>query len=186
MNNYIAALLFWTALISLFGLFLVWRYNSRVCRVARRQSFQYRIYALRDRAIRLVAEGIVSEDDPQWKRLYCHLNESAKAMSVDRLGGVRLALSFIAYVLMKVPMPPSKDEIDFDSLPKELRCLWAEYAATVIAICWHSRAFRWIVLSAGRVKRLRQCLRNRRPLESERFAAWRNASRAWGSPFPTA
>lgn len=165
--------------IVLVGVGLLAWYRRRVARLAERQDFQYRLFALRDRAIRLVAEGVIEEDDRQWQTLYRHLNESARSFTVERM---RNGLSFVLGVLDKLEPPTPEDIREFNRLPRPLKRLWMDFANTVLNICWEgSTILRTVVRAAHRYRRVKQFVEQLRPTETKLYRAWERSQHHFAS-----
>lgn len=107
----------------------LWWYDARIGRKERLRGQQYRLFALRDRAFRLMADGKVQPEDGDWASLYEHLNESAKLASVRNM---QSNLDFALALLIKGP-PCAPGE--FRVPAPELAKLWNDYRSTVVDIC---------------------------------------------------
>lgn len=131
MIDYIIMQSIWCGLFLLTGLFLVWRYRVQLSRPAIHRADRQRLFALRDRAILLVAEGRFREDDPNWQRLYRTLNHSAKAASVAQM---KNGLSYVWRLLRLIKPISQEDRRRVEQLPEPLLKLWFEYIVTVFSI----------------------------------------------------
>jgi hypothetical protein len=152
------------------GILLVWRYHVRLGRLARLQTFQYRFFALRDKAIRLVGEGQAREEDPNWQAVYRLLNEMAKAAFVSRMQN---GLSFVLHLLQKAP-PEKRSPSDWISVREPLASLVVELANTVVDVCFEgSLVLRWAVKLSSRFDSLKRLLEKRRPVEVRNFRLWK-------------
>src|SRR5208282_3045184 len=98
----------------------------------KRRTFQYRLFALRDRVIDLIVDGVMKEDDPKWQALYSALNASAKPVVVDRM---RSGLPFVLEILRKAAPPTPGELASFDSLPQPVKQIYADYVNAVLSIC---------------------------------------------------
>lgn len=108
---------------------LVW-YDRRVgAQRERLLAQQYRLFALRDRAFRMLAEGQVPPEDADWYTLYEHLNESAKLPSVQEMHNSR------EYALALLTKAPPCVSGEFREVSPKLRPLWDDYTKIVIDIC---------------------------------------------------
>ena len=134
---------FWTLAINLafFGaaaVFFLWTYWTRVGRQAKLRVFQYSLFALRDRAISLVASDVMKEDDPEWRRIYDLLNESARPATVDKM---RSGLTFVTHLLSHARPLPEDVKQRFTSLPDPAKAIVRDYVATVFRICLEGSVF---------------------------------------------
>lgn len=174
MTDYILSQLVWCILFLLEGLFLVWRYHVKLSHPVELRAFRQRLFALRDRAIFLVAEGRFREDDPNWQKLYRTLNHSAKAATV---GQMKHGLWFV-WKLLRLVKPPSKEERErFEQLPEPLLELWASYIVTVFTIVWEGSVWlRIIVYLAHRFGIVNRWLERHRPKETASYRGWETSA----------
>ena len=85
MNDYIIVQLIFCAAVLLEVGYLLCRYRRRIGRPAENAAYQYRFYKLRDRAIGLVADRTIEEQDAEWRLVYNAINNSAKLVAVKGL-----------------------------------------------------------------------------------------------------
>src|SRR5258708_3853181 len=143
MSTWILSLIFNLLVFGTAGLAFLWRYRAAIGRPARRREFQYRLYALRDRTINLVIDGVMTEEDPRWTSLYQQMNNSARTLVVDRLSN---GLTFVLGVLRRVEPPTAEELHGLEELPPQAREIYSDYVRTVLRICWEgSAALRWAV-----------------------------------------
>lgn len=151
----------WAAVLSLCA-YCAWRaYDRRIGRRERLRAQQYRLFALRDRAFRLLAEGIADKADPSWQALYSHLNESAKT---DTVAKMECDAEFAIRLLRQAP-PRLLD--DSDEVAPEVVQLWKDYRKTVLDICHDTIGNRENL--QGIVRKLRRYQKER---EAENLQAW--------------
>lgn len=170
MSEFLAACLIDLAVYSLAAAaFVVW-YKMTVGNDAQLKAYQYRFFALRDRAIRLVASGQMEESDPRWQELYKHMNESARAASVNSM---RNGLSFVLGILRNL-RPLTAEEIDqSESLPCEAKQLYGDFVRTVLRVCVEGSAILRLVLwLAQHVKRIKRWLEWHNPDEVRNYRRW--------------
>jgi len=174
MNHVLASFLLNVVVFGLAGFVFLRRYRSTVSKPARLQAFQYRLFALRDRAINLVVDGVMNEDDARWKNLYRHMNESAKPVAVDRM---KNGLSFVL-ALLRNAKPPTAEEIqEFRSLPEPAKQLYADYVRTVLGICLEgSFVFRSAIKLADRFAFIKRWLKYQRPEESSTYRGFTSSN----------
>ncbi len=166
------------SILVLFTLGMLWRYDRRVARARRTEALQYKLFAIRDKAIRMVARGSVREDDEQWQRLYAFINEGTRATTLDVIRRASSAFAFTRALLDNVQAPQA-DRETFNKLPGDFKRLWAEAASTIIDACFGSPIFRWafrLSLTMGVVKSLS---RRVQPALYARFAEWKRVSDSW-------
>lgn len=170
MTDYILAQIVWCVLFALEACFLVWRYHVTISRPVKIRAFRQRLFALRDQAILLVAEGQALENDPNWQMLYRALNHSAKAASV---GEMKNGFLFVRR-LLRNNEPPSKEErLKFAQLPPPLLELWADYVGTVFSIVWEgSLLLRLAVRLAHRFQFVKRIFERRNPKETDNYQGW--------------
>ena len=160
---------------SLFVLFLRWRYRATISRIARRQSYQYAIYAIRDQAIRLVVDGTVAETDADWKKLYGFLNESAKAVTVETVTNSRNGPSFFIHLVRSLPKPPSELSLEIQSAPEPIKNLWHKEAHAVMAIIFDGNAtFRWCLTTVVKLGKVHRFITSTFPDICEKYLAIEN------------
>jgi hypothetical protein len=161
-NLFLACLTFAIALL---------HYRATVATPQRLRTLQYRLFAIRDRAVRMVAEGVASEDDPRFQKWYGVINRSACSGVV---GQVSNGLTFSLRLLRNSRPPTAEEEKEFTSLPESLKQLIVDYGRTVLSICWDgSWVLRTLVWLGQRFVRVGLWLKRRRPLEAKRYAEWR-------------
>jgi hypothetical protein len=167
MTDYVISQAVWCVLFLLLGLFLVWRYHVEVSRPVTLRAFRQRLFALRDRAILLVAEGQFREDDPDWQTLYRSLNHSAKAATV---GQMKNGLTYV-WKFLRLVKPPSENDLpSIKKLPEPLVELWADYFCTVVSIVWDGSVWlRLIVRVAHRSGLVMRWLQRNRPKETASY-----------------
>jgi hypothetical protein len=176
MADYLLGQMLCGAVLIIYGCFLVWRYNVIISRKVELEAFQYRIFAVRDRVIRLVAEGKVSEDDEQWKYLYEHVNFSAHWIHVDKM---RKGTQFVLSLLRSLEPPSRAKARELSSMPEALRQEWVEYATAVMSICWDgSRALRNIVRAGTKIHSLAVQVQKFKPKETSNYRKWKNVSQS--------
>ncbi len=173
MNEFLFGLALNAAVFLPAGAFFFWRYRVAIGLPARLREFQYRLFALRDRAINLVVDGVMKEDDPRWKSLYEHLNASARPISVKHM---KHGLSFVLAMLRNAEPPGNEELRQFESLPKPVKELYADWVKTILGICFEgSPTLRLIVRLAIRYKFVKKWLQERRTLESDRYRGFKHA-----------
>jgi hypothetical protein len=170
MTDYLLAQSVWCVLFALEAAFLVWRYHVVVSRPVRIRAFRQRLFALRDRAILLVAEDQAKENDPDWQMLYRALNHSAKAASV---GEMKNGFLFVRKLLRSNDPPSKEDRLKFGQLPPPLLELWADYVVTVFSIVWEgSLLLRLAVRLAHRFPFVKRLFERRNPKETDSYRGW--------------
>lgn len=171
MTNYLIGLALNLGLAASIFAFLLWRYRVTVATPQRLRTLQYRLFALRDRAVRLVAEGVIREDDTRYQKWYALINRSACSVIV---GHVSNGLTFVLRLLRNSQPPTTEEEHEFASLPEPLKRLLVDYGVTVLSICrdgsWVLRGVAWL---ATRFQSVREWLKRRRPVETGRYDGWR-------------
>jgi hypothetical protein len=179
MTDYIISQAIVISLLIAWGGFLMCRYHMRLSRPAKLRDFQFRIFAIRDSVVRLVADGDVSEDNGDWKELYEIVNESAKVAMVKKYG-FAYVVSFIRDV-----EPPSEERIQqFESLPDPIRKEWASFAKTVLDICWDgSFALRMSVRIGRAIAFVHSLQQKHWKRESANIQQWKHVSYASGGSY---
>ncbi|MFH1923591.1 MAG: hypothetical protein ABIP48_27340 [Planctomycetota bacterium] len=174
MPSFAIAQLFNCCLLVTMGLFTVAWYRRKVGYRSEVQSLQYGMCAIRDRVIRLVAEGHVSEEDAEWQRLYRQVNMSANWFLVVKFK--TMGWNLVIRLLRDVEPPSSSDIKRFKTLPPELQLIWRDYVRTVLSVLWDgSFLFRTGVHIATRFAGLRQWVKRLKPVESARYTGWQFA-----------
>jgi hypothetical protein len=176
MSAYLMAQAVNAAIVILFGCFLVWRYHLRVGRTARLRSYQYRMFAIRDEVIRLVAEQKITESDNRWRKLYTLANEAARATNVAKFtNGSRFVLS-----ILRNSTPPDNEDIeDILRVPDALRDVFAKLVASIVVICVDaSRVLKMVLWMSRRFSRVKSWLERRNPSEIQKYRGWVLASQA--------
>lgn len=183
MTDYLISQAVLLPLLLVWGVFLMWRYQVRISRPAKLREFQYRMFAIRDSVIRMVAEGQISEVDEDWQELYEFANDSAKVAAVSKFrNGFSFVLSFIGHL-----DAPSDDRIErLRALPELLRARWAELAASVLTICWDGSWFlRYAVRIGQMLAFVRKWQHRRWSKEATNLQRWNHVSNASGGNPPT-
>lgn len=174
MADYIIAQTIWCLLFLFSGVFLVWRYHVKLSRPVVMRAFRQRLFALRDRAILLVAEGQFREDDPNWQKLYRTLNHSAKAASVAQM---KNGLSYVWRFLRLIKPPSEKDRQRVEELPEALGDLWMDYVITVFSIVWEgSFLLRFGVRLAHRCGIVKRMIERHHPKETASYRGWESSA----------
>lgn len=180
MNNYLAVQIGCCTLLVLMGFCLLWQYQKKVSHRAELQTYQYQLFALRDRVIRLVAEETTSEDDPHWRTLYRHVNESARLVNVSRM---RNGFTFVLSLLKNASPPGTKELEEFQQLPKALQEIWMHYVATILFICLRgSFALRTLLSIASHVGCIQKWLERSKPEESRNYRRWKVSEARFSAP----
>lgn len=173
MSDYWIGQVFNCAVMVIMGAVACWFYRARLATPVKLKGYQYRLFALRDRAVRMVVDGTIPENDPEWKRIYAHVNDFAHAASVSRMTN---GLRFVLAMLSSGP-PTIAQKKAFDRLPSALRGFLFDYTKTVLEICWEgSWVLRLAARAAGRVTVIASLLKRLKPLESESYRLWRRTS----------
>lgn len=174
-SNWLASQLLLFAVGSLFVLFLRWRYRATISRVARRQAYQYALYAIRDQAIRLVVDGTVNETDGDWQKLYGFLNESAKAVTVDTATNSRFGPLFFFHLVRSLPKPPSGLSREMQAAPEPIKNLWCKEAHALVAIIFDGNmTFRWCLNTVVKLGKVHQFVTRTFPDICEKYLALEN------------
>lgn len=161
------------------GLFYWW-YQARIGRRAQLESYQYSLFSLRDRAIRLAMDGTLDEADPRWQSLYRQVNDSARAASVDRMTN---GFSFVMSMLKHARPPEEKDIEEFRTLPDAARKIWIDYVVTVITICIAgSQVLRMALWLAHHWKRFKKWIEEHRPDEARNYRGWQHSAQKFTIP----
>ena len=169
MNDYWFGQAFNCAVLVICGVVACWVYKLCVSNPIRLKGFQYRIFALRDRMIRMVADGTVLESDPDWKMVYAHVNLFAHATSVNRM---KNGLRFVLALLSSGP-PTLAQRKAFEKLAPYLKDFLRDYTETVLMICWRgSWRLRWAVRLGKRIAVVAMLLKRWRPRESRSYQEW--------------
>lgn len=157
---------------AVFILFLRYRYRATISRVARRQEYQYAMFALRDDTIRLIAEGKASESDPNWRLLYRFVNDAAKTMTMNSVMSAWIAPLFLISLVRKLPSAPSDiHKLKAASVP--IRRILGETCTTLLAIMLDgNRPFKFFVTAVMRVSAAKKFAVKMIP-ELARIGDWR-------------
>jgi hypothetical protein len=147
-------------------------YFVTIHRPARLRSFQYRIFAVRDKVIRLVADGQVREEDAHWQSLYAFVNESARVVNVAKMQD---GFTFVMDVLKQSPPP---EEMRMAELPEPLRLAISELCVAVFSICWEGSL--WLRLFWPYPMIGKMLLDKRHPIEMRNFRTWEQRAQAGG------
>jgi hypothetical protein len=165
----------------LFILLLRHRYRATVSLTARRKMYQYQVFALRDQAIRMVANGTVSQDDKAWMHIYSYINDTAKTVTTDEFFTLRHGFRFFVMVLSKIPEVP-KDIKALNSAPNPVKQLWMRTAKCILVIAWDGNtAFRWCFLTLLRVGTIYNFIVKTIP---EKYAALQELAGTHATPVP--
>ena len=157
-------------IIALLGLFLYWRYQVTVARKAQIQAFQYRLFAVRDQVIFLVASEKVSEDDHHWIQLYEHVNNSADWIRVEKM---RHGLRFVLRFLRSLSTPSDEMIQEIKRTPKPILEVWEKYAISVVTICYQgSWVLRLCLYLASKLQLIASVIRHKLPKESSSYTYW--------------
>lgn len=171
MSDYLVVQAINCSFIVLFVGFLVWRYEATIGRPATLRAYQYQFFALRDKAIHLVADGSFQEEDPKWQSLYRILNDSARAAGKARLSS---GFVFVLALLKDLPIPDKNVFDEIERLPKPLQKLWFEFVANIMFICYHSS---FLVRAAIKLATysvfIKHWLERRKPEETRNYRRWR-------------
>lgn len=171
MNDYLIGLALNAALGTALAALYMWRYRVKVVTPQRLQQFQYRLFAIRDRMVRLVAEGVMDEEDPRFEFWYKTVNRSATPAAVDRIRGAKFV-----FRLLRCSKPPSEEEIDaVRSMPTPAVKVLVDYVNTLLGICWEgSLLLRAVIGTARSFQLLKNLVGKFRPAEMRRYVDWRD------------
>jgi hypothetical protein len=174
MSDWTAAQLVVCSILALWGLVLAYRYNRSVVRPARLKAAQYKLFALRDKAVRMAIEEPELTKDPVWQGLYGLLNEVAKERAVDQLMRTSIP-KFVASmqncgVSIKLEMHPPEGGKPIK--PEELPAMEGLMLRSFIAIletCY--RMTRWLRVKywfASRIRHLAETFER----QAGMYASW--------------
>jgi len=149
---------------------LAWHYRRTVALPLRLRALQYRLFAIRDRAIRMVAEGIMREEDPQFQFWYELFNRTATSAAVGR---IQNGFSFVLHLLRSAGSPKPDQIKAIQTLPEPMQQLVGQYAITVVSVLWEgSFLIRILARLAERFTVFKAWIKRRRPEEAERYVEW--------------
>lgn len=177
--NWIAQLLNCAILVA-FGAFLLWQYDRRFLANRRREAVQYRFFALRDRVIRLVADGSFTEGDPRWNSLYETMNKSATATHVDAVRSMSTGFIFARSFVNAIAAPNQRLRDEFASLPEPLKDVWRDWTRAVLKTCFESWLFRMAFKFAASWHVARIIAKWLAPQLYLRIRQWVKTAEMWG------
>ena len=146
-----------------FVLFLRYRYRSTISRTARRQQYQYAMFALRDDVIRLVVESKVDEKDPQWSTLYRVVNGLSRTMTM-RFVTSEFAPFYLFSLARQLSPSVIKDLSELKNAPKPVIEILAKTVVLLTVIVWDgSTLFRWCAKTLMRYSAIKNFVMKRKP-----------------------
>lgn len=146
-----------------FVLFLRYRYRATISRTARRQQYQYSMFALRDEVIRLVVESKVEENDPQWATLYRVVNGLSRTMTMKFVTS-EFAPFYLFSLIHQLSPEVIKDLSELKNSSKPVIEVLEKTVVLLTIIVWDgSMTFRWCAKSLMKYRAIKKFVMKRMP-----------------------